>query len=76
MSPESRELLARMNRMVLEADTLIDAIIVERYISLANRRLEKINDGGWDILGASLAIKHNYEDKFGIFVPSSEGVLL
>lgn len=74
MKPKSRELLEKLDRMI-KAATLQDAPIIERYISLANKRLRKEEAGNLiGLVGVSLVIRFKYQRKFGLFVPRSEGV--
>ncbi len=53
---------------------------IRRYLSLANRELHEISNAGdmsetFGIIGASMAIKNRYIDKFGFFSCKSSPVL-
>ena len=52
--------------------------VIERYISLANRRLLKLSQGKdvWPIVAASLGLNNKFTHKFGIFLPRSKAVKL
>jgi hypothetical protein len=71
------DLRALLDRAVNALDSP-ESLIAARYISLINRRLHKLTKGEdiWGVIGASLAIKEGWLEKFGSpFVPRSEPII-
>jgi hypothetical protein len=71
-------LLSKMNT-VIKTTPVKQKAVAARYISLANRRLNQyIGSSGhaqvWFIIGASMAIEENWEDKFGIWKSESNPI--
>jgi len=52
--------------------------IVERYLSLANFQLNKefAKTGDWKIIGASMALRNKFIEKFGCFTARSKAIIL
>lgn len=72
--PEPFKVILDKMKSVIDTAEKDHEIQVNRFLCLANRRLHKlINETPgitWAVIGGSLAIKQQYECKFGIFIPS------
>ena len=68
-------ILKKMVRVIKTSDDR-HRYMAERYISLANHRLNDISNSNnvWGVIGASMAIEKQWNAKFGAFVPRSEPV--
>ena len=74
MKKHIKELLDKINRMIESADEQ-HRDCVERYVSLANRRLQQEKDEIYGIWGASVALQRKWEDKFGTFLPRDKPIV-
>lgn len=69
------ELMDKMARMIDETP-LEQKKVLERWLSLANRRLheEFEKTGDWGIIGGSMALELNFEKRFGTFRAQEEAI--
>lgn len=70
MNTEDRAILSKMNKLI-ETSSAKHKAICERYISLANKRLNSLRRSTpefFGVIGASMAIEGNFKSKFGSFL--------
>ena len=47
--------------------------MLDRWLSMMNKKIHQAG-ATWSLIGASMAIKHGYQEKFGSFIPKEEPV--
>jgi hypothetical protein len=78
MSPLEQETESILRKMsaVIDSSGAAQKHTATRYLSLCNVRLHQLFEASkdWGIIGASLALKGRYMEKFGTFFPAYEPV--
>lgn len=80
LKKEAHLLGEKLNRLI-ESSSINDKDVVTRYISLANRRLNEIAEqlhwtDVFGLAGMGMALKSNYQSKFGAFYCKDQQIKL